>query len=292
MGAPFPMNRGLATRSLIFLLCVLAQGVARAAESAAQLAAADRVLVIAHRGNSSQAPENTLVAFRSAVDAGADLVELDYHHSSDNAPVVLHDEALDRTTDAVAVFGRRDIPVASKSLATLKCLDAGSWFGPRFRGERLATLSEALDVIQQGAVTLVERKAGDAATCIAILENKELVNDVVVQSFDWGFLERCHRLAPQLVLAALGSKELDGGTLGQIRSTGADVLGWHHKHLGPAQIELAHRHRLKVWVYTVNDPGRASELMDAGVDGIITDAPGLMRNVADRRAQDVDTGQP
>lgn len=271
--------------SLIVLLCVAARSPAQTTGPAAQCVTADRVLVIAHRGDSSRAPENTLVAFRSAVAAGADLVELDYHHSSDNAPVVLHDDQLDRTTDAVAVFGRGHIPVASKSLATLKCLDAGSWFGPEFSGQRVPTLSEALDVIQQGAITLVERKAGDAATCVAILERKQLLDDVVVQSFDWEFLQQCHRLAPRLILAALGSEELNADTLRRIQATGADILGWHHEHTGSVQIELAHRQRLKIWAYTVNDPSRAKQLLDHGIDGIITDAPALMREVIDRQTE-------
>jgi hypothetical protein len=89
------------------------------------LVEAPRVLVIAHRGDSAAAPENTLPAFASAIRAGADLVELDYHHSADGVPVVLHDPTLDRTTDARARFGAQNVEVATKSLEELLQLDAG-----------------------------------------------------------------------------------------------------------------------------------------------------------------------
>lgn len=89
-----------------------------------------RPLVISHRGFSQRAPENTLPAFRLAKAAGADLIELDYHHSKDGVPVVIHDAELDRTTDAVARWGRQQIPVASKSAAELRTLDAGGGSSP------------------------------------------------------------------------------------------------------------------------------------------------------------------
>src|ERR1700733_11875767 len=88
--------------------------VAQDASPARQLITQHRVLVIAHRGDSLVAPENTLPAFQSAVEAGSDLVELDYVHSADGVPIVIHDETLDRTTDAKALFGGSNIAVDSK----------------------------------------------------------------------------------------------------------------------------------------------------------------------------------
>lgn len=162
------------------------------------------VLVIAHRGDSRVAPENTLPAFASAVKAGADLVELDYLHSADGIPVVMHDSELDRTTNACQVFGGTKIPLARKTLAELGQLDAGSWFDARFQGTRLPRLDESLDTIQNGSMTLIERKEGDAATCVKLLEDKKLLDQVVVQAFDWNYLKDCHALAPGVVLGALG----------------------------------------------------------------------------------------
>jgi len=147
-----------------------------------------KVLIIAHRGNSSVAPENTLPAFQAALDAKADLIELDYYHAADGVPVVIHDEILDRTTDAEDVFGQPKLLVGGFSSAELKKLDAGSWFDEKFAKVRIPTLVESLDLIQSGSVTLVERKQGDAETIVRLLKGKNLLDKVVVQAFDWEYV--------------------------------------------------------------------------------------------------------
>ena len=248
---------------------------------AADLIAEPRVLVIAHRGASAEAPENTLPAFQAALDANSDLVELDYVHSSDGVPLVIHDGTLDRTTNAEAVFGGRDIAVDSKPLAELLRLDAGSWFNRKFAGTGLPTLEESLELIQTRSITLVERKAGDAKTCVELLERKRLVSRVVVQSFDWDYLADCHHRAPQLVLGALGSKEVTPVRLAAIARTGAKVVGWSEKDLDRAAVDKLHNGGYRVWAYTVDDRRRASELVDLGVDGIITNVPSKMRALVD-----------
>src|SRR5260221_9591244 len=118
-----------------FILCpLLSIAVNLASSSAAEptpaqkLIASSRWLVIAHRGNSSVAPENTLPAFQSALDAKADLVELDYFHSADGVPIVTHDEILDRTTNAEEVLGKPKLLIGDLLLSDLQRLDAGSWF--------------------------------------------------------------------------------------------------------------------------------------------------------------------
>src|ERR1051325_550817 len=176
--------------------------------TARELIASGRVLVIAHRGNSVAAPENTLPAFAAAVELGADLVELDYRHSADGVPVVFHDEQLDRATDAARRWGRAKTRIDEKSAAELSELDAGSWDGPEFAGTRIPTLAEALDVIGRGSAPLLERKTGDAATLVELLTRKAMLESVVVQAFDWSFLAECRRLAPALALGALGEREL------------------------------------------------------------------------------------
>lgn len=248
---------------------------------AANLIVEPRVLVIAHRGASADAPENTLPAFQQALGANSDLVELDYVHTSDGVPLVIHDGTLDRTTDAEAVFGGRDIAVDSKPLAELLKLDAGSWFDRKFAGTRLPTLDESLDLIQRRSVTLVERKGGDAKTCVELLERKSLVPHVVVQSFDWEYLADCHRRSPQLVLGALGGKELTPERLAAIARTGAKVVGWHEKFLDRAAIDMLHDAGYRVWAYTVDDRRRAQALVELGVNGLITNTPGKMRALVD-----------
>ena len=254
----------------------------KAAETAALATAAGRVaapsiLVIAHRGDSKVAPENTLPAFASAVTAGADLVELDYLHSADGIPVVCHDDDLDRTTDACARWGGTKIMLASKSLAELQTLDAGKWFDKKFAGTRLPTLDEALDTIQAGSMTLIERKEGDPSTCVELLKRKKLHDRVVVQSFDWDYLEGCHKLDKNLVIAALGHKEFTAQKLDQIARTGARIVAWEAKHTNASTIGAIHAKGYKAWVWTVDEPEQVKELVRAKIDGIITNRPAATR---------------
>ncbi len=106
----------------------------------AELVRASRPWVVAHRGYSARYPENTLCAFEAAIDAGADVVELDVGLSADRVPFVLHDATLERTTN-----GRG--PLHAHRATELEALDAGSWFAPEFAGERLPTLQAVLERI-------------------------------------------------------------------------------------------------------------------------------------------------
>ncbi len=257
---------------------------------ALDLVQAHRPLIIGHRGYPSIAPENTLPSFELAVKAGADFVELDSHHCKEGLPVVSHDYTLDRTTDATNQWGSAKIAVASKTVAELKTLDAGKWFDPRFADTKLSTLAEALDTIQgSGGMTLIERKEGDPATMAKLLTEKKLINRLVVQSFDWQFLREFHALQPDQVLGALGApgkladgskptfkdKSLNAQWLDELAKTGAKVAVWN-KDVSKASVALAHQRGLKVWVYTIDDPAAANELLDMGVDGLITNNTGLL----------------
>src|SRR5438552_4107494 len=124
--------------------------------AAVRLLASGRPLIIAHRGYSQLAPENTLAAFKLAMEAGVDLVEMDYRHSKEGTPVVIHDPKLDRTTNAFKHWRRKRVRVASKTAAELQELDAGRWFGPHCPGAKIPLLSEALEFVQTGSVALVE----------------------------------------------------------------------------------------------------------------------------------------
>lgn len=241
------------------------------------------VLVIAHRGDSAIAPENTLPAFASAVEAGSDLIELDYHHSADGEMIVIHDATLDRTTDAVQRWGTRRIDVGAESLARIRELDAGRWFRDRFAGTPVPTLDEALDVIQDGSMTLIERKAGDAVTCVELLRRRGLLEEVVVQAFDWKYLADCRRLAPELTLAALGGKDLTAERLDEIEALGVQIVAWRHTDLDREGIAAIHDRGLAAWTWTVDDLSRAEQLLDEGINGIITNVPAKVRAiVADR----------
>jgi glycerophosphoryl diester phosphodiesterase len=270
---------------------------ADATSPAARLLETKRPLVIAHRGYSQFAPENTLPAFQLAMAAGADMVELDYYHSKDGELVVMHDPTLDRTTDAIAKWGGSKIRLDSKSLAELQMLDAGKWFKPEFAGTKVPTLAESLDLIQAGNMTLIERKAGDAAACVKMLQARGLVNKLVVQAFDWSYLADFHALEPAQILGALGppatkegrklteaEKLLTKEWIDQALKSGVRVIGWNHQVTKEA-VDYAHGKGLKVWVYTINDQAEATRLLNLGVDGLITNNTSLMwRSIAERKA--------
>lgn len=278
--------------ALLPFLLMPTESTLKAAEPLApaeKLLSLQRPLVIAHRGYSHSAPENTLPSFKLAKAAGADLVELDYHHTKDGELIVIHDGELDRTTDAVARWGGKDIRVASKTLTELRTLDAGQWFDAKYAGTRLPTLVEALDFIQAGNVTLIERKAGDAATCVKLLRDRQLLNHVVVQSFDWVYLKNFHQQEPRQILGALGPPGARGGKkledaekilnqdwVDEVRRTGARVVVWN-RQITRESVAYAHQQGMKVWVYTIDDPALARALRELGADGIISNDPSVIQ---------------
>jgi glycerophosphoryl diester phosphodiesterase len=254
-------------------------------------------LVIGHRGYCAVAPENTLPSFKLALEAGADLVELDYRHSQDGLPVVFHDETLDRTTDARKKWNRRRIKVAEKTASEIRSLDAGSWFDATFAGTKVPLLTEALDLIcGRGGVALIEHKSGDAESCVGLLRKRNRIDQVVVISFDWACLHAIHKLEPNLALGALGPparlvngrkpsgllRSLSARWLDELAKTGAKAAVWN-RHVSARAIRLAHKRGLKVWVYTVNTSRLARRLLGIGADGIITNRTSLIRQTLEGR---------
>jgi glycerophosphoryl diester phosphodiesterase len=256
---------------------------------AIELVGSERPLVIGHRGFSAFAPENTLPAFSLALDAGVDLVELDYRQSADGQLLVFHDPDLDRTTNARLRWGGQHPRLEDKTTWEIRSLDAGSWFDPKYAGARIPLVSEALDLIQPRGIALLERKSGDVSPIVSLLESKRLIGRVVVQSFDWVFLRAFHERVPEQTLAALGPLaglpgakrapgvfgQLTGRWLKALRKTGASVVVWN-KQVSRSAVRHAHEQGLKVWIYTVNRPELARRLLDVGVDGIITNNPALI----------------
>ena len=277
--------------TLLLMTIALAGEAAEPAKSVESLLALKRPVVIGHRGYNQIAPENTLPSFKLAKAAGADMVELDYYNTKDGKMVVIHDPVLDRTTDAVSRWGEKGVAVSHKTLDELCTLDAGKWFDiknagshlPAYAGTHLPTLAESLDLIQDGNLTLIHHKEGDAATCVKLLRERNLVNQVIVQSFDWAYLKDYHQLEPTQILGALGpldwragkkltesEKTLDKIWVDELVKNGVRLAVWNRQITRDA-VDYAHRCGLKVWVYTINDPIVANEMLNLGADGLITD---------------------
>lgn len=228
------------------------------------------MLAIAHRGASGHAPENTLAAFRRAMAMGATFIETDLHLSRDAHFVAIHDETLDRTTNGRGA-------VHDHTLAELRRLDAGSWFGSEFAGERIPTLTEILEFAKRHDVVFyLELKQSGAwgsehALVHALRESGEIAR-AVVMSFEPRVLETLRRSEPTLMTALLTD-----GSLGDLfeRAIGAGVrqLAVRGDLVTPALLEQARRNDLQVVCWTINHPAHMRALIAAGVHGIITDYP-------------------
>lgn len=230
-------------------------------------------ITVAHRGDSGGFPENTLPAFAAALAAGAPMVELDFHATADGVLVCIHDETLDRTTDAAQVFGREHIEVAATNASALAQLDAGQWKGPGHAGATVPTLADALALIQTKATTMIEHKAGSAEALVELLRRLKLVERVLVQSFDWDFVARVHRLEPRIALGALGDGSLSPQRLAALPATGAHLVHWDVRSLRAEDVATLHERGYLVCVYTANDDVSLVGASALGIDAITTNHP-------------------
>ena len=250
-----------------------------------RVASAD-VLVIAHRGASRTAPDNTLAAFEQGVEAGADLIELDYFHA-DGKMIVIHDE----------VVGDVHIPTAS--LDDIRSVDVSmsQTFGPVYGEQKVITLEQAIDVILPNAIPLIEYKRSkdqtveeskhQAKALVEFLVKKKVAQSVVVQSFDPYFLLECRKLSDSLVLGWLIWKVPEAKQFeAALKEMNPQVVGWKRHGLDKETLDYLHQRNIKVWVWfsgedKANDPMMALPTIEFGVDGLITDHPGDVRALVD-----------
>lgn len=224
-----------------------------------------RVLNIGHRGASKAFPENTLAAFRGACDAGADLCELDVQLSRDGAVVVIHDDTVDRTTNGCGA-------VADLTLAELKSLDAG-------RGERIPTLEEVFAATAGRCGLNVELKiAGLEPQVAKIMRKCNATESSMVSSFDWSALEAMRTLAPEIRAGVLAEKKPERMLEAATRMN-AYAVNPRYDLATPEFCAAAHERGFKVLVWTVDVPEAMRMLIEAGVDGIMTNYPDRMRSV-------------
>lgn len=234
-------------------------------------------VVIAHRGASADAPQNTLAAFDAAARAGAQMIEIDVHLTSDGVPVVIHDRTVDATTDGTGQVG-------GHSLAALRALDAGGWFAAEFAGQRVPTLEEVLALVERhpGLGVLCEYKgtwtAEEVAVTMRVVAASGLEDRLVVQGFAPATVAALREAAPRVPrslllehpredLAAL-LDELEAAAV----SPGAPLIA-----NDPGLVAQAHAAGRQVFGWTANDEATWELLVDARVDGIITDRPGPLR---------------
>jgi len=228
------------------------------------------VFIIGHRGASGHAPENTLAAFKKAVALGATFIETDLQLSRDARFVAIHDDTLDRTTNG---HGK----VHDQTLAALRRIDAGSWFGSDYAGERIPTLEEILEFSKKNDIIFyLELKpsgswGGEHALIGALRESGEVAR-VVVISFDPTILAGLRKIEPTLMTGVLYDGQL-ADPLKTAVDVGARQLVVRGDLVTPAMIVEARKRDLQVVCWTVNHPAHIRLLIAAGVDGIMSDYP-------------------
>jgi glycerophosphoryl diester phosphodiesterase len=239
-------------------------------------------LVLGHRGAAADAPENTLAAFELALEQGADGIELDVTLTADGAPVVIHDDTLERTTNGHG-------PVGALTLAELKTLEAGypAKFGQRFRGLRVPTLSEVFQAAGEPAIVQVEikhdRSRGRqlAQRVVEVIRERGREGRVLISSFQFSSLGRVKALDPDLPVALLYQRPSCGPRLAKLLAGRLP----HEAHnpsaerLTAADIAWYHERGLRVNAWTVDDEAEMRRLFAGGVDGLITNRPDLAMRV-------------
>ena len=241
------------------------------------------VEIIAHRGASFDAPENTLPAVLLGWERGADAVEVDIHLTADGKVAVFHDKTTQRITGQPGV-------VAELSLAHLRTLDAGEWKDPRWKGTRIPSLDEVLETIPSGKRLVVEIK-GRLATISPLeraLDNSGMRSRVMLIAFDYETIvaakERMGDLPCYWLYGHSSREDQEYGVLSpsdliaRVDKAGLDGLDVRHDGpwIGDLARMLAERGK-DLYVYTVNSPDRARDLRDLGVTGITTDRPAYIR---------------
>jgi len=268
--------------------------------------------VIAHRGASAYAPENTLSAFRLAHEMGAPYFELDTMLTRDGVMAVMHDNDLDRCSDGVGTLWESD-------LTYLKTLDAGSWFSPDFAGEKIPTLGEALDYAKGKIGVYIEIKSSDddetlvkeilrltdghkkltaelkttlmgaivesntrnlqaTRQAIALVREKKMEHEIVIQSFSPVVCYIALQEAPDLRTEFLGHDDKDkpkqwGQFVDFGMLIGVHGFNVHHESLNPERLAHFHNAGKSVAVWTVDDPNLMHKYAGWGVDFIITNKP-------------------
>ena len=233
-----------------------------------------RPIILAHRGDSAHAPENTLPAFSQAIQEGVDGIELDVKLTADGHVVVIHDSDVERTTDGK---GR----VAALTLDAVRKLDAGSWFDPKFSGTKIPLLDEAFETIGRDKLINIELKNystpfnGLALKVCELIKRHNNGSQIILSSFFAFNLNIAAKILPNVsrgLLAMRGTPGLWARSFGFMFGD-FQALHPHVSSVSRQQVARAHRVHRRVHVWTVNDPEEVIRLTDWGVDGIITDDP-------------------
>ncbi|MBI2989518.1 MAG: glycerophosphodiester phosphodiesterase [Deltaproteobacteria bacterium] len=227
---------------------------------------------IAHRGSSGSCPENTRLAFEQAMEASVDMIEMDCQLSKDGHVIVIHDERLDRTA-------RTKGYVKTKTLKQLKKLDVGAWFKKSFKGERILTLEEVLEIVAGKVELNLEIKSvprgpmGIELKMLFVLSHYDYLERTIFSSFDYHSLRRLRELAPDVRIGILYRDGIADNPFDAAREVNAYSIHIQQELATADFLERAGQLGLKSFVWTVNEVKEMERFLSLGVDGIISDFP-------------------
>ncbi len=231
-------------------------------------------MIIAHRGASQDAPENTLASVKLAWEQGADAAEVDVHLSKDNRIMVIHDADTKRTTGVRMVIRESLSP-------SLRSLDA-SYGMEKFTGERIPFLEEILSTIPDGRVLFIEVKTDTVIIpyLSALLHDFSEKSKMRIISFDFDVCSMMKRKIPSIPVYWLHytlSGSYKSKWISRAGETGLDGLSFRYKGLSKEYVEAVHRSGMKIFTWTVDEPEDAARLIEFEIDGITTNRPGWLR---------------
>jgi glycerophosphoryl diester phosphodiesterase len=237
-----------------------------------------KIEIIAHRGASGAAPENTMASFQRAIVDKADWIELDVQESADDVIVVAHD------SDFMKV-ARSDLKVWDATNESLRDLDIGSWYAPEYSNQRVPTLRQALELAKDKLGVVIELKyyghdRNLESQVVDIVEQTGMESDIMVMSLKNDGLRKVAALRPAWTRGLLNT-----ASIGDLTRLDLNFLALNSSAASAAMINQAHKQGIKVYVWTINDPVQMSVMMSRGIDGIITDEPALARQVMELRRQ-------
>lgn len=225
--------------------------------------------IIAHRGNSSEAPENTLAAVTSALSLNPDAIEIDLHLSKDGELIVMHDPTLERTTNGKGA-------IVDFTVAELKTLDAGSWKSPNYTDEKVPTFKEVLKEVKGKNRLFVELKVvGAEEKLIQELEEADMLEDVVVISFYPQALARLAELKPDLPRSVLTGASSYDDFVRLANEAKTNAIDLYHLNLTREVAEKLLDRGYVLWAWTIDDIAHMKRAVELGVTGITTNKPKL-----------------
>lgn len=230
---------------------------------------------IAHRGDSFVAPENTVASAKSAWQAGADAVEIDIHLSKDNRIMVIHDNDTKRTCS-----GKKNLEVAKTPSVLLRDLDAGSWKGPEFKGEKIPYLTEIIETVPDGKTLVVEIKCGNEVIppLVRVLEKSPKRSQIVFICFDWNTMVETKKTFPGNKCYWLsGSKNGLTKKIKEAAENGLEGVNLHYSLIDEEIVKTAKENNLEVLAWTVDSPDEAKRLSALGVTKITTNRPAWLK---------------